>query len=404
VTAAETEVRITGQAQWDAWAARTLPPVERLGGGLWSVPVPIPDNPLRYTLSYLVPGDEGLVVVDPGWDTDAGWAALGAGLAAAGAAIGDVRGIVTTHVHPDHHGLSARLRDASGAWVAMHPAERDTLPQRSGTSELSDRRRAARAWLRRSGAPEAEVAALFARFAQPEAAEALTTMAEPDVLLEEGDLVPLPGRRLRAVWTPGHTPGHLCLQEEDARLLLTGDHVLPRITPNIGLHPGTDAPALEQFLTSLDRVAAYDDHAALPAHEYRFDGLAARVRQLQEHHEHRCREVVAVVTDQGAPTLWELAQHLTWSRPWAEIGPMVFGALAETAAHVRHLVDRGELAWPRPPATVSGGGEEPAPVRVTLAGSRGRHGREGTTRDCRPGTQDVSSITDTGVSDERTTR
>jgi len=120
-------VRVTGTAQRDAWVARTWPPVEEVRADLWSVPVPIPDNPLRYTLTYLLASDSKLVVVDPGWDTEAGWLALAEGLKTAGAAPADVTGIVVTHIHPDHHGLSARLRDASGAWIAMHPAERDSL-------------------------------------------------------------------------------------------------------------------------------------------------------------------------------------------------------------------------------------------------------------------------------------
>jgi glyoxylase-like metal-dependent hydrolase (beta-lactamase superfamily II) len=336
--------RATGTRQVDAWAARSLPPVERLAGDLWSVPVPIPDNPLRYTLSYLVPAVDGCVVVDPGWDTEAGWAALTAGLAAAGARVADVRGVVVTHVHPDHHGLSTRLQQA-GAWVAMHPAERDTLPQRTSPGPDVDRRAAAERWLRRSGTPEPELAGLLTGFATP-AGSADPLMAEPDVLLEDGDLVPTTERALRAVWTPGHTPGHLCLQVPDARLLLTGDHVLPRISPNIGLHPGADEPSLANFLASLDQVAGYDDHEALPAHEYRFRGLADRARQLQDHHAGRCQEVLDVVADLGAPTMWELAERLTWSRPWSEIGFMVFGALAETAAHVRYLADLGRLDWP----------------------------------------------------------
>ena len=65
-------VRVTGTAQRDAWIAKTPPPVEELRSDLWSIPVPIPDSPLRYTLTYLVATDSGLVVVDPGWDTDAG--------------------------------------------------------------------------------------------------------------------------------------------------------------------------------------------------------------------------------------------------------------------------------------------------------------------------------------------
>src|SRR5689334_4773290 len=99
-------IEVLGTAQHAAWAARTLPPVERLAGGLWSIPVPIPDNPLRYTLTYLVPGDrDQLVVVDPGWDDPQTWDALVAGLAQAGAEPSDITGIVATHIHPDHHGL-----------------------------------------------------------------------------------------------------------------------------------------------------------------------------------------------------------------------------------------------------------------------------------------------------------
>jgi glyoxylase-like metal-dependent hydrolase (beta-lactamase superfamily II) len=337
-------ISVLGTEQHAAWQRRELPPVERLAGGLWSIPVPMPDNPLRYTLSYLVPGDNGVVVVDPGWDTDDGWRSLVAGLAAAGVAPGDVTGIVVTHIHPDHHGMSARLRAESGAWVAMHPAERDTLPHRVGTGAIDDRRRGFVDMLRGRGVPDEEISDLLQRFESSGAARR-ANMAEPDVLLEDGDLVPLPGRRLRAVWTPGHTPGHLCLQEVDAHVLLTGDHVLPRITPNIGLQPGFANSPLRQFLASLQRVGGYDDHDALPAHEYRFRGLAVRTRQLREHHEQRCSEMLDVVADLGTPNLWQLAEHLTWSRPWAQIGTMRVAALAETAAHANHLVEEGQLAW-----------------------------------------------------------
>lgn len=367
VTNGSGAVEIVGTAQHAAWGAKTLPPVERVAGGLWSVPVPIPDNPLRYTLSYLVPAEDGLVVVDPGWDSAEGWEALRLGLAGAGAEPADVTGIVVTHIHPDHHGLSGRLRAESGAWIAMHPAERDTLPQRAATAAGPDGAQVLEAWLLRCGADHDDVGKLLATMQEVAQTPTATWMAEPDVLLEDGDLVPLPGRRLRAVWTPGHTPGHLCLQELDALVLLTGDHLLPRITPNIGMHPGADDPALAQFMTSLDRMSGFDDHDALPAHEYRFRGLAARARQLREHHDRRCAEVLRIVAALETPTLWRLAQHLTWSRPWAEVGgPMVFGAIAETGAHVRYLVDRGELAWSAGPHDPTAGSTGPA--RVRLAG------------------------------------
>ncbi|EXG81492.1 Zn-dependent hydrolase, glyoxylase [Cryptosporangium arvum DSM 44712] len=337
-----------GTEQQAAWGRRELPPVEKLAGGVWSVPVPIPDNPLRYTLSYLLPGDSGVVIVDPGWNDEDTWAALTTGLATAGYRLGDVLGVVATHVHPDHHGLSLRLREETGAWVAMHPAEAASMPQRMGATTSEIRRTGMTRILRMSGTSEEEISGLLGSF-NPRFEPDLV-MAEPDVLLEDGALVPLAGRRIRTVWTPGHTPGHICLADEETRTLLTGDHVLPRISPNIGLGPSSDAKPLADFLTSLEKVGAYDDHDALPAHEYRFRGLAARTAELIAHHEERCRELIAVVQALGEPTLWSIAQGLTWSRPWEEIGRMRFAALGETAAHVQHLVDRGDLRWVAPDA------------------------------------------------------
>ncbi|GAB2972412.1 MBL fold metallo-hydrolase [Amycolatopsis acidiphila] len=359
-------IEVLGTAQQAAWQRRTLPPVERLPAGIWSVPVPIPDNPLRYTLSYLVPGDDGVVVVDPGWDTEQGWDALTSGLGEAGLDTGDVTGIVATHVHPDHHGLSARLRAASGAWVAMHPAERDALRQRPAAGDGGEAAARVRDWLSRAGAPDEDIASLTRLVAGTDGQRPAGPMAEPDLLLDDGDRVPLAGRQLRVVWTPGHTPGHLCLRETNARLLLTGDHVLPRITPNIGLIPGSTGSPLGQFLDSLERVGGFDDHDALPAHEYRFRGLAGRTRALREHHEQRCAEILVLVGEFGEPTVWQVAEHLTWSRPWAEIGNMRFGAVAETAAHLEHLARAGRLAWV--PA-----GTEAGLVRVRPTGTGSRH-------------------------------
>jgi glyoxylase-like metal-dependent hydrolase (beta-lactamase superfamily II) len=341
-------VRVTGTAQRDAWLARTFPPVERVRPDLWSVPVPIPDNPLRYTLTYLIAAGNDLVVVDPGWNTEPTWLALTAGLTAAGASAADVTGVVVTHIHPDHHGLSARLRDASGAWVAMHPAERDTLAavRWQGAQTMQDDA----AWLAQCGVPAGEADGLMMA---DESEHPFTSMASPDVLLDHGDLVPLPGRTLRAVWTPGHTPGHLCLHEENEDVLLTGDHVLPRISPNIGLQPHAADPPLAAYLRSLEFVAGYDSAEVLPAHEYRFHGLADRVRMLLAHHERRCDEVIAILHRLGPATTWQVTTELTWSRGWAAVtGFMRRAALAEAGAHLRHLADLKQIS-----ATAQGPGE-----------------------------------------------
>ena len=126
-------------------------------------------------------------------------------------------------------------------------------------------------------------------------------MAVPDRLLEDGDHADFPGWRLRAVHTPGHTPGHLCFAEEDARLFFSGDHVLPRISPNISTTHDGAADPLGDYLDSLAAVRDRTPPRCCPAHEWRFRGLADRVDALTAHHEHRLTELLAAI--RSAPAL-----------------------------------------------------------------------------------------------------
>jgi glyoxylase-like metal-dependent hydrolase (beta-lactamase superfamily II) len=336
--AAVPSVTVTGVAQQQAWRARELPPVEQVTPGVWSVPVTIPDNPLRYTLCYLLLADAGVVVVDPGWDSDTGWADLQRGMATADVSADRITGIVVTHVHLDHHGLSGRLSEASGAWIAMHAEEVQALPARIGETVGPD---GGRAWLARCGATAVMMAEFNADLAD---ALGIFRLAGPDVLLQDGETLDFPGRRVRVVWTPGHTPGHICLYDGDYDLLLTGDHLLPRISPNIGVFPGGLKSPLTSYLDSLRAMPEFDSAEALPAHEYRFRGIAGRSEAIARHHDVRAREVLDIVAAAGQPTIWEVTENLTWSRTWDEItGFMRRAALAETAAHVEYLQREGRL-------------------------------------------------------------
>jgi glyoxylase-like metal-dependent hydrolase (beta-lactamase superfamily II) len=319
------------------------------GGGVRSVQVPIPDNPLGHTLVYVVDTDRGPVLVDTGWDDPASWDSLAAGLADCGSGVQEVYGVVVTHHHPDHHGLSARVREASGAWNALHAADaaivrrtRETRAERWFTYMAAK--------LSAAGAPEEHIAPLRSprgRTALPGLAPAL-----PDREIVPGDLLDLPGRRLRAIWTPGHTPGHVCLHLEErhpAQLpgrgrLFSGDHLLPEITPHIGLYEDPDdttvTDPLGDYLDSLERVARLSPAEVLPAHQYAFGDAPARVRQLLKHHEDRLTALLALLSTPHTP--WQLAERMRWNRPWDEIP---YGsrniAVSEAEAHVRHLVKLG---------------------------------------------------------------
>ena len=313
-----------------------LPPVERVRPGLWSIPVPIPNNPLRYVLVYAFETEKGPYLVDAGWNTDDAFDVLCRGVRTAGFDVADVQGVLVTHIHPDHYGLAGRIRDASGAWVALHPADAAVIHDRyEEPAELIDR---VAVLLRRTGAPEEEVERLR-EASMPVLPFVVAT--QPDVLLEDGDKPEVPGWDLVAIWTPGHTAGHLCFYERDLRLMLSGDHVLPRITPNISVHPQAQTNPLADYLESLDKVGAYEADEVLPAHEHRFVGLAARVAELKQHHEDRFAEVVAAIGN-GADTAWAITAEMKWSRPWDRIaGFMRRAALGEALAHIRVLEARG---------------------------------------------------------------
>jgi len=324
-------VEVTGTVQRQAWRDGVLPPVEQLQPGLWSIPVPIPNNPLRYVLVYLFEVDGGAVVVDTGWNTDEAWGALTAGMRQAGYEPADVRGALITHIHPDHYGLAGRLREASGGWIALHPADAALLPGRYGAG-VNDVVRTMQALLRSCGVPQPAVADLSGASM---GIRDFVDLALPDLEIEPGRRLPVAGWNLVAVHTPGHSPGHVCFLERDRRLLIAGDHVLPRISPNIAVHAQQSGNPLADFLDSLRRVRDLDVDEVLPAHEWRFRPLSTRVDALLRHHAERLEAVVTMLAARGSATCWELTEALPWSRPWDQItGFMRRAALGETLAHL----------------------------------------------------------------------
>jgi glyoxylase-like metal-dependent hydrolase (beta-lactamase superfamily II) len=329
-------VQVTGTRQREAWLAGEFPPVENVTDGLWSIPVPIPDNPLRYVLTYLIEHRSGFLMVDPGWNHPDSWTTLTAGLATAQIPLAAITAVVITHVHPDHHGLSRAVQEQSGAWIGMHEREDAWL---AGLAEQGAVRAGMAAYMRLSGAPPEHLAALAAR---QHTVGPPSRMARADRTLTHGDLLDVPGLTVRAIWTPGHSPGHLCFHLPDRGLLLTGDHVLPRITPNVSVY-NLDSSPLDDYLDSLAALRGISPAEVLPAHEYRFTDLDARLDVLAEHHQERLDEVRQALASapDGLPA-WQVALRVSWSRTWDELGPFQHqAALGEVSAHLRHLERHG---------------------------------------------------------------
>ena len=300
---------------------------ETIAEGVRRVRVPMPAGTgLPFSNAYLIDDADGRQhVVDPGSATEEAQSALLA-------AIGDreVGSIVITHLHADHAGGAGALRARTGARVLLHERERAALGRIAIGVPAPD----LDAW----GVPGDRREELLAAAVIPAGPAAELVDAVLDGALADDAVLDVPGRRLRVIGTPGHTDGHLCLHDEEAGLLFTGDHVLPTINSGLGLGGPTDTNPIADYLGSLDRVAALDSGAlrALPGHEDPFAGVRERCASLAAHHLRRTEEVAA---SRGA-TVWEVASGLTWTGGWDALsGFTLLSALRQTAQH-REIVDR----------------------------------------------------------------
>src|SRR6266567_870308 len=262
-----------------------LPEAREVVPGIWKFTLPIP-FPLRTVNMYALTGKDGWTLVDAGMGTPDARAALTAALQRAELSIKNLRTIVLTHHHPDHVGLSGELQEQSGARVYMHPID-EVSTQIIWSGAMPDRFGRVSHFLRQHGLPLTEL-----WFSQVDPKVMYNIIRVPPheafTLVEDRQYIDLAGERYRVIWTPGHSDGHICLFRERDGVFLAADHVLPRITPNIGLYSPYDRQnPLGDYLDSLKKVSTLPASIVLPGHGEPFIGLATRVREIIEHHGQR---------------------------------------------------------------------------------------------------------------------
>lgn len=334
------------------------------------LPISIPG--LGHVNMYALIDDDGATLIDPGLPGPSTWTAIQHRLKQAGLAPRHVHTVFITHSHPDHFGGAVQIAKESGARIVAHRAFHFGGPsirkRHSGPAahvhgshdhhaeasvddltihmELLERDR------RRALNPLHNIFSALKRISTPSPWKGAGDRAPireqlkwlsfatvgrsrflPKVThhVEHGDVLKL-ARREWFVWhTPGHTADHICLHDPETGAFLSGDHVLPSITPHIGGVSYLPDP-LKSFFYSLDRVGEIGDvKLALPAHGHPFEDLHGRAQSIKAHHFERLEEIRTIADDLGPSDVNSFMKRMFRERSWGDM------AESETYAHLEHL-------------------------------------------------------------------
>jgi glyoxylase-like metal-dependent hydrolase (beta-lactamase superfamily II) len=173
-------------------------------------------------------------------------------------------------------------------------------------------------------------------------------LAFPDTTLDGGEEITVGRFAFRVLWTPGHSTGHICLFDARNKVLLSGDHVLPHITPSVGLHVRAPSNPLADYLDSLRLVGRLEAELVLPGHGEPFHGLPERTGELIAHHHRRLDEIRGLLErePERALTGYAIASRMNWSRrrTWDDLSGFERRmAVTEALAHIELLHARGEV-------------------------------------------------------------
>jgi glyoxylase-like metal-dependent hydrolase (beta-lactamase superfamily II) len=301
--------------------------------GVFVVYLPLPMRPTIVNVTLLHSGDEW-ALIDTGVNSDDSAQALQTAMAEVGCEPRQIRKIICTHHHPDHFGSSRKYREMFGAQVSLHRKEFDSAKGYAPANRSDD----AVNFFLRNGIP-------LQRFVHiPSPAQfwaGLYVPAEPDSFIEDGDTIQVGDWQIDVIGTPGHTQGHCVLYLREHRILIAGDHLLPKITPHVGVFPGGPQNPLLDFIDSQRKIQPLEVDLVLPAHGGVFSDHRHRTRQIIQHHEYRMQEMLDIVR-QRPRTAYDVARVAFDFNVDSSL-TIQFPATFETLAHLELLRSRGSV-------------------------------------------------------------
>jgi len=277
--------------------------VREMAKGIFMIRLPMPFR-LSHVNVFLFLEEEGFTLIDTGPNLPGVLLALEEALSQAGRRIEQCRRIFITHFHMDHCGLAGLVRERSGASISLSAIDAQTIRT---FSRDDGRVRRMEAFCLEQGLDKAtieEIARTFSSF------EKATLPFTADSHLSDGDRLFAGDRELDVIATPGHSRGHLSFYLPAERAFISGDHILPHITPNLSpdlitlkFHP------LESYLDSLTKVEELGIEAIWPSHGRAFTNLRGRIADIRKHHAERSLLALQAL-DEGAKTARQVSQFI----------------------------------------------------------------------------------------------
>ena len=310
---------------------------------LYKLRIPLPIPSLRYLNSYLVKAKDQCLLIDTGMCSDVAFNELRRQLAEIGIQPQNLTEILVTHFHIDHVGLISRLRKLSGAKLLVSAKESQATRLVTSKSHWEH-------WMHfyeEAGIPTEVLEQMLMATPSHLYLEIYEELCKPSRSLKNGDEISIGEYSFRTVWTPGHSPGHICLYEPERRLLIAGDHILLTITPHVTQWREEGNP-LAEYLTSLEKVGKLDVDVVLPGHGELFKDHRKRIKELEDHHKSRAMEMLSELELRTQRlTAYQIASRIHWDvdfPSWDRFPAFQkFLAVGETLAHLKFLEEQNQV-------------------------------------------------------------
>jgi glyoxylase-like metal-dependent hydrolase (beta-lactamase superfamily II) len=300
---------------------------------LFRIKIPLPDNPLKTVNSYVVRGNPRSLIIDTGLNRIECQDAMLDRLRHIGVDLSRADFFIT-HVHADHYALLPKLVGGANRVYFNGPDAAIIKDQGLWDAVIS--------YAGRNGFPED---LLHDALRNHPGYKYGPEWIPEFILLQQDDHIEAGDYSFRCIETPGHTPGHICLYEPAKKVLVSGDHLLIDITPNIQCwREGVDP--LKSYLQSLDKIRGLEVDLVLPGHRRLFNDHRQRIDELKQHHHRRAAEVLTILSKKPG-TAFEVASQMTWDikyDSWELFPvPQKWFATAEALSHLRYLENQGRV-------------------------------------------------------------